>query len=282
MDESYRNLRRALLQRVIFVYGPPLEIKTKLAKHLASSIGYQYVDYNHLKNTVLNESDGVVFVNKFIRWCMNNGKNIVLDGFIERRAELSVLEEYLLPKKVLHIKPTKDQVEGQLKTIAKVELRQAKLKEFEEYIQLEKDLMEVLVKRPYYLKVTPEASDDLTLQKVVGQLQPEVVYLNTTNHEFINNFENKFKAIHLDPLELMKSEFERQTNLARDYLLKNPALPFDVLINYLKNIIYNLDSNIVLTGLPENVMAFRMFEHHVAPIAKYVVAAAEYNLPYSE
>jgi hypothetical protein len=25
-----------------------------------------------------------------------------------------------------------------------------------------------------------------------------------------------------------------------------------------------------------------MFEHHVAPIAKYVVAAAEYNLPYSE
>lgn len=72
-----------------------------------------------------------MFVNKFIRWCIQNGKNVVLDGFIERKGELAVLEEYLLPKKVIHIKPTKDQVESQLKAIEQAESRKAKLKEFE-------------------------------------------------------------------------------------------------------------------------------------------------------
>lgn len=82
LEESYRNLRRSLLQRVIFVYGPPLEIKSQLAKQLAAAVGYQYVDYQHLRNNVLEEKDGVVFVNKFIRWCIQSGKNIVLDGFV--------------------------------------------------------------------------------------------------------------------------------------------------------------------------------------------------------
>lgn len=44
---------------------------------------------------------------------------------------MTVLEEYLLPKKVVHIQPTKDQVESRLKAITKPELRRAKLKEFE-------------------------------------------------------------------------------------------------------------------------------------------------------
>lgn len=51
-------------------------------------------------------------------------------------------------------------------------------------------------------------------------------------------------------------------------------MPFDALMRYLKNIIYNLDCNIVLSGLPENVSAFQFFEHHVVPIVKYVVANA--------
>ena len=63
----------------------------------------------------------------------------------------------------------------------------------------------MLAKRSYYLSVTPESTDEATIQKVVKLLQPTTVYLNTSNQEFTKNFTEKFKAIHLNPLELMKS-----------------------------------------------------------------------------
>lgn len=63
----------------------------------------------------------------------------------------------------------------------------------------------MLAKRSYYLSVTPESTDEATIQKVVKLLQPTTVYLNTSNQEFAKNFTEKFKAIHLNPLELMKS-----------------------------------------------------------------------------
>ena len=55
VDESYRNLRRGLLQRVIFIYGPPLQIKSQLAKQIALATGYEYVNYQQLRNQTLSE-----------------------------------------------------------------------------------------------------------------------------------------------------------------------------------------------------------------------------------
>lgn len=117
---------------------------------------------------------------------------------------------------------------------------------------------------------------------MIRTIQPQTVYLNSTNQEFIKSFTEKFKAVHLNPLELMKSEYERQTGLAQAHLVQSAALSYDVLVGYLKKIVYNLDSNIVVTGLPSNVMAFAMFEQLVAPILKYVMANGEYNPEYSE
>lgn len=107
-EETYRNLRRATAPKVIFIYGPPLALKSEVAKAISSSLGYHYVDLGHLRRHQLKEADGVVFVNKFIKLSIRSNRNLVVDGFFEQPNELVVLEEYLLPHKVIHIKPTKD------------------------------------------------------------------------------------------------------------------------------------------------------------------------------
>jgi hypothetical protein len=85
-----------------------------------------------------------------------------------------VLEEYLIPLKVIHIKPTKDEVESKIKSLKKAEQRAYKAKEFEEYAALEKDLVGFLSKKPYYVKVVP---GEEPAKKVLKLLYPKIVYI---------------------------------------------------------------------------------------------------------
>jgi hypothetical protein len=57
----------------------------------------------------------------------------------------------------------------------------------------------------------------------------------------------------------MKSEYERETDLASRYLVQGQSLPINVLISYLKDIVYNLDCNIVSSGLPDVAGTFELF-----------------------
>lgn len=43
-DEVYENVKKILLPKIIFLYGPPKNGKSEIAKQLESRIGYKYIN----------------------------------------------------------------------------------------------------------------------------------------------------------------------------------------------------------------------------------------------
>ena len=121
--DEYKELKRTLLSKVVFVYGPPRSGKTELAHKIGEALGYKYVSFEDLKKQLGATADEIGLVNKLVKFLSSTSENMVIDGFFKSKLPLTVLGDYMEPAKVYHLLTSNDEVQLRLQGIKDKQLK---------------------------------------------------------------------------------------------------------------------------------------------------------------